>query len=126
MKPTRLDRAATVVLDGILRELPALSCDQLDALLARVSVLHRRRRQKAAEEEVARRVADLADRMYSRAVVIPDPDATPKRAVIAARDAEIRRRKAAGERAEDLARRFGVSAQRIYQIVGPAKKGQAA
>lgn len=128
MKPTPLDRAADVVLAGICRELPGITPDQLDALLARVSLLHRRRRTKASEEEIARRASPLLERLNAHLEQAPRKPArrTRRRTQIAERDALIRARRAAGEHVEDLAAEFDITPQRVYQIIGPTRRRSGA
>ncbi len=67
MTPTPLDRAALLILDGILKQLPKLSPDRLDHLLARVSWIHRQRVAKARAQENAQKARELVVRMQSAA-----------------------------------------------------------
>jgi hypothetical protein len=67
MTATPLDRAALLILDGILVQLPKLSPDRLDQLLARVSWIHRQRVAKSRADENAQKTHALVVRMQSAA-----------------------------------------------------------
>jgi hypothetical protein len=67
MTATPLDRAAVLILDGILNELPKLSPDRLDQVLARVSWIHRQRVARARADENAQKTHALVVRMQSAA-----------------------------------------------------------